>query len=72
MGQFREVVIDFHPEFCGEEGEAFEQSLDVRVASLVTEKLHQLRIVFGKLAAQLPQVAQFFGKALFQTHGFLI
>ncbi|MNG14957.1 hypothetical protein D3C84_987510 [compost metagenome] len=72
MGQFRQVVVDLQAQPGGEEGKPLQQPLHVRVAGLVAEKLRQLRVVLGELATELTQVAQLFGKTLFQAHGILM
>ncbi|MNY09231.1 hypothetical protein D3C86_1421370 [compost metagenome] len=72
MGQLRQIVVDLHPQLGGEKGKALQQPLHVRVAGLIAEKLRQLRVVLGKLTAEFAQIAQLFGKALFQVHRILI
>ena len=69
MRQLRQVIVNLHAELGGEKCKAFQQPFHIRVVGLVTQKLRQLRVVFGKLTAQFTQVTHLFGKAFFQAHG---
>ena len=71
MRQLRQVIVNLHAELGGEKRKAFQQPFHIRIVGLVTQKLRQLRVVLGKLTAQLTQVTHLFGKAFFQAHGVL-
>jgi len=59
VGQLRQLVIELLPQAPGEEGEAFEQALDIRITPGLPEKGRQRRAALGKALAQLAQGGEF-------------
>ena len=56
--QLRHRVVDALADARGQEREAFEQALDVRVAALLREQIGELRVGFGELAPELAEVGE--------------
>src|SRR5690606_23826692 len=68
VSQLRELVFDFFPQFAGQKGEAFQQSLNVRVGALLRQKPGELRMCLGKFPALQPQKAQLIPVEPVQLH----
>jgi Tat protein secretion system quality control protein TatD with DNase activity len=61
LGEARELGVDLHLHARGQEGEAFQQALDIRVGALEAfeaEAAGDLRVLDRELAAHLAQVLQ--------------
>jgi len=59
VGQLRQLVVELLPQAPSEEGEAFEQALDVRVAPALAEERRQRRAALGETLAELAQGGEF-------------
>jgi hypothetical protein len=62
LGDFGKFVVDFKMNAGGEEGEGFEQALDVRIVALIgfeDEAAGDFRIFLAELGAELAEVVEF-------------
>ncbi|MCY1519751.1 hypothetical protein D9M68_545120 [compost metagenome] len=68
MGQFRQFVVELLPQAPREKGEAFQQTLDVRVLSALPQEGGEGRVALGETLAKLTKGGQFALVVMVERH----